>query len=384
MLITDAIIFYDNSALMRGAGQRRRRVCFHALKDWKVSIVNKKDYYVVLGVSKNASDDEIKKAYRKLAKKYHPDMNPGDESAKKKFEEVSEAYAVLSDPKKRQQYDTYGFSDDNADGTGGFGNYHFSGQDAEDIFNSIFGNLFHGGNGGIHFSTAGSGFGGTGFDANAYSNGYSGFSDFGSFGGFGNFSGKSAGSRQAEYGNLDLHADLNVSFREAALGCTKNIQLKDQNGSGHMQTLEVRIPAGMEDGKSLRLRGRGMKNRNGSSGDLFLKIHVQPDSEYTRQGQDIYTSVRIPYVRAVLGGDVSMPTLYGDVVCRVPAGTQSGSKIRLRGKGTPSPGRPNSHGDEYVTINIEVPKNLSPEERSKLEEFDALYRRNHGSAGFAG
>ena len=220
----------------------------------------KRDYYEVLGVDKNADDAALKKAYRALAKKYHPDMNPGDKEAEKKFKEASEAYAVLSDPEKRRQYDQFGHAafDGGAGGAGGFGGfdfgqggnggyheYHFENGnmgDMGDIFGDIFGNMFHG--------KSSSGFGGQsrGFDSQ-------GFHSQGDFGGFGGRSAQAKGS--------DLHSEVTVSFEDAAFGCDKMLRLSDPSGNGAVQTLKVHIPAGIEDGKSIRLKGKGNPGFNG-------------------------------------------------------------------------------------------------------------------------
>ena len=342
-----------------------------------------KDLYAVLGVDRTADDKKLKSAYRKLAKKYHPDANPGNKDAEQKFKDVGEAYAILSDPEKRKLYDTYGYAafdgsgpapGSGAGGPGGyqyyttnggngFQSFHFSGQDAEDLFRSVFGDMF-GSSGGSGFGggrfSGGSGFGGFGFD---------------DLGGSGAFSGRS--SRAARQQSLDLTSSLTVSFRDAALGATKRIQLQDPSATGSkasLTTLEVKIPAGIEEGKKIRLRGRGMAGADGKKGDLLIEIHIDPDSEYTRDGLNLYTSAQIPYSTAVLGGEAMLPTLHGMVSCKIPAGIQSGSKIRLKEKGIHTEGRVPKKGDEFVEIRIAVPRNISPAARKKLEEYAALVR----------
>lgn len=343
----------------------------------------KRDYYEVLGIDKKADEKEIKKAYRKLAKKYHPDTNPGDKEAEQKFKEVTEAYNVLSDTEKKKLYDQFGFAafDEtggaraggaagsgfygNAGGSGGFGTgsfrdadgtyheFHFDGGDMGDmgdIFGGMFGNMFQGG--------AKGGFRG----------------GFGQQGGF---------RQQASYKGEDLHADITVGFDEAAFGCDKVIQLQAADGLGNVQSLSVHIPAGIDEGKSVRLRGKGHPGfGGGESGDLLLKVHIAPKKGYERKGMDVYTTAEIPFTTAVFGGEVSFPTLYGNVVCKVPAGTQSGKKIRLRGKGIVSMKDGKVHGDQYVTIQIEVPspQSLSAEERQKLKEYEELGKKRRGQA----
>ena len=341
----------------------------------------KKDLYEVLGVDRSADDKKLKSAYRKLAKKYHPDANPGDKEAEAKFKDVGEAFAILSDPEKRKLYDQYGFAAFDGSGAGqgagpggyqyysggnggGYQSFHFSGQDAEDLFRSMFGDMFGGG---------GSGFSGSSFTNGDFS-GFSGYSDMGAGGSGRRFTGRR--SRAADRLSLDLNSSLTVSFRDAALGATKRIQLQatgaDGTAKGDLSTLEIKIPSGIEEGKKIRLRGRGMTAADGRKGDLLIEIHIDPDSAYTRDGLNLYTSAQIPFATAVLGGEAKLPTLYGDVSCKIPAGIQSGSKIRLREKGIHVEGRSPKKGDEFVEIRIAVPRNVSPEARKKLEEFSAL------------
>ena len=340
-----------------------------------------KDLYGVLGVERTADDKKLKSAYRKLAKKYHPDANPGDKDAEQKFKDVGEAYAILSDPEKRKLYDTYGYAA--FDGTGGpapgggaggpggyqyystggpggYQSFHFSGEDAEDLFRSMFGDIFGSSGRSGSRRTGSSGFGGFGFG---------GFDDD-------SFGGQSYGGRRAaRQQSLDMTSSLTVSFRDAALGATKRIQLQDPAATGSkaaLTTLEVKIPAGIEEGKKIRLRGRGMAGADGKKGDLLIEIHIDPDSEYTRDGLNLYTSAQIPYSTAVLGGEAMLPTLYGSVSCKIPAGIQSGAKIRLKEKGIHTEGKSPKKGDEYVEIRIAVPRNISPAARRKLEEYAAL------------
>ena len=316
----------------------------------------KRDYYEVLGVSKDADDATIKKAYRQLAKKYHPDMNPGDKEAEIKFKEASEAYAVLSDADKRRQYDQFGHAafDGSAGAGGGYGGFDFNGADFGDIFGDIFGNMFHGQkNSG--YSRQSSGFGGQGFHSG--------------------FGGSGFGGHTQEKGS-DLRSEVSISFEDAAFGCDKMIRLSDPSGSGS-QTLQVHVPAGIENGKSIRLKGKGNPGFNGGeAGDLLLKVNIQPKPGYERNGMDVYTTTEIPFTTAVFGGEAKVSTLYGDVICRIPEGAQTGRKIRLKGKGIVSMKNPSVHGDQYVTIRIQVPQNLSPEAKEKLREFQQVCRND--------
>ena len=337
----------------------------------------KRDYYDVLGVSRNADESQIKKAYRKLAKKYHPDTNAGNAEAEQKFKEVTEAYDVLGDREKRKMYDQFGHAafDQTAGAGAGYGNagagsggfwrtgfwrtyssggpgggyqeYHFEGGNMDDIFGDIFGDIFnHGsGTGGGGRSSRSSGFGGSGFRGGSF---------------------PQKGS--------DVHADVTVGFDEAAFGCDKVVRLQDPTGrSGGVQSLQVHIPAGIDTGKSIRLKGKGMPGANGGeAGDLFLKVTVVPKPGYERKGCDVYTTVSIPYTTAVFGGEAVVGTLYGNVVCKIREGTQSGTKIRLRGKGIVSVNNPSVRGDQYVTVQISIPRQLSPEAKQKLREYEAV------------
>lgn len=340
----------------------------------------KRDYYEVLGIDRNADAAAIKKAYRKLAKKYHPDTNNNNPNAEKMFKEVTEAYSVLSDPEKKKMYDQFGHAAfDQSGQSGGYqnayqgfngngGNYqefHFEGDmgDMGDIFGNMFNDMFRGGS--------------SGFDGFRDS-GQSGFHGF-SGGKRSRYSGRSYGPHftgdkgfwqsNGSYSNRgeDLHAEVTISFDDAVYGCDKTLSLQDERGV--RQSLQVHIPAGIDSGQSIRLRGKGMPGQNGENGNLLLKINVENKAGIERKGMDIYTTVNIPYTTAVFGGEARVHTLYGDVVCKVKPGTQSGSKIRLKGKGVVSMKDSAVHGDHYVTVQIEVPRHLSPKARQKLMEY---------------
>ena len=354
----------------------------YSKKGMVICMAAKQDYYELLGVAKNADATAIKKAYRKLAKKYHPDTNAGDPAAEQKFKDVTEAYTILSDPEKRKLYDQFGhaafdgsmpeggayqYSGAGAGQNGGYQEFHFNGADMGDMFGDIFGDMFHGrsngggrsysfhsdGNGGFHqYYSNGSGAGGFGQDGH--------FGDFGSSGGFGRGQFRQKGS--------DIHADVTVSFDDAAFGCEKMIHLQD--GNGQIQSLKVNIPAGIDTGKTVRLKGKGNPGFNGGeAGDLLLKVTVGDRAGFERKGMDVYTNITIPFTTAVLGGEAVVPTLTGNVVCSIRPGTQSGSKIRLRGKGIVSMKDKNIHGDEYAVVQIQVPKNLNETAKEKLREF---------------
>ena len=328
----------------------------------------KRDYYDVLGIDRNADEKTIKKAYRKLAKKYHPDTNANNPEAADRFKEVNEAYDILSNPEKKKLYDQFGHAafEAGADpgagadaGTGGFGGFHggtngsyqefhFNGEDMDDIFGDIFGNMFHGNHSGR------SGFGGSRGNYSHFGGGFGGFHQQ-------NFSQKGS----------DVKASINVTFDEAAFGADKRISLSSPDGSsGAPQTLQVHIPAGIDTGKSIRLKGKGMPGTGGGEpGDLLLKVTVGTRPGYERKGSDVYTTVSIPYTTAVFGGEATVPTLYGNVVCKIREGMQSGSRIRLRGKGIVSMKNPSVRGDQYVTIQIQVPQNLNYTAKEKLHEY---------------
>ena len=353
----------------------------------------KRDYYDVLGIQKNADEKEIKRAYRKLAKKYHPDTNAGNKQAEERFQEITEAYNVLSDSEKRKLYDQYGFAafDENMGAGGAYGyggsgagggwsqrgfhsgnggqytEFHFEGQDMDDIFGNIFGDMFGGGSGrrsGYGFGrNAGGAQGGSAYGGGAYgSSTYDGSPFRGSFQGKGR----------------DVESELTISFEEAAFGCTKRLSFE----GGRNQSLEVRIPAGIDEGQSVRLKGKGYPGTGKiPAGDLLLKVHIAAKPGYERKGMDVYTTENIPYTTAVLGGEAVFHTLYGPVKCRIPAGSQTGSKIRLRQKGIVSMRDSSVHGDAYVTIQIAVPKNITPQEKKILQELQELQDVKHRAAG---
>ncbi len=367
-------------------------------------MADKRDYYEVLGVSKGASDDEIKKAYRATAKKYHPDLHPGDKEAEAKFKEASEAYEVLSDADKKSKYDRFGFAgvDPNyGAGAGGFGG--MGGFDDFDL-------------GGIFDSFFGGGFGGMGGNAR----------------------------RNQPRKGESLQSTVILSFEEAAFGCKKTIEINRTekctdcdgsgaakgtsaetcsvcHGSGTVKTaqrtplgvfqstspcsacrgtgkiiknpckvchgqgnvtmrrkIEVKIPEGIDDGQTISLRGQGSAGVNGGpAGDLFVTVQLRPHPIFTRRGNDVMCDVPISFTQATLGAEIEVATIDGKVSYTVPEGTQSGTVFRLRGKGIPVlNGR--GRGDHYVKVNVEVPKNLSKQQKDILRQFDeALSPENH-------
>ena len=374
-------------------------------------MAEKRDYYEVLGLGKNATDAEIKSAYRKLAKKYHPDLNPGDKTAEEKFKEVNEAHDILSDPEKRKRYDQFGFAgvDPNygagQGGGAGFGGFGAGGVDLGDIFGDIFG---------------------------------------GGFGGFGGFGGSSRANPNAPRKGHDIQASVILTFEEAAHGCSKKITLNRQqtcpdcNGSGceagsspetctqcggrgyvvtqqrtpfgvmqsqqpcphcggrgtiiknpckicrgtgktsARKTLEVKIPAGIDDDQNIALRGQGDAGSNdGPAGDVIVHVTVKRDAVFERDGYDVYVRVPITYSQAVLGAEIEVPTVDGKVAQRIPEGTQSGTKFRLRGQGIQYlNGR--GRGDQYVIVEVEIPKKLNRTQREALKAFeDSLKDENY-------
>ncbi len=358
---------------------------------------SKRDYYEVLGVDKSASDDELKKAYRKLAKKYHPDLNPGDATAEKKFKEVNEAYEILSNKEKRARYDQFGHAgvDPNFGASGGGYGGGFEGFGGFDDLGDIFGSIFGGGFGG----------------------------------------GRTRNPNAPRRGN-DTSAVINLSFEEAALGCKKDIkftkidncsdcggtgcekgtnasscpvchgtgrveqvqrtpfgQIKTQgicnncNGSGkiidhpchtcagkgrirHTVQKTVDVPAGIDDGQVINLRGGGDAGINGGpSGDLRVNVNVRPHPIFTRDRYDVYCDIPITFTQAALGDEITVPTLYGNVKFQIHEGTQPGDEFKLRGKGIQ---RLNyaGKGDQYVKIKVEVPRGLSKDQKEKLKAFE--------------
>ena len=369
---------------------------------------SKRDYYEVLGVGRDADDAALKKAYRVLAKKYHPDMNPGDAEAEKKFKEASEAYAVLSDPDKRRQYDQFGHSAFDGGGAGGFGGFDFNGADFSDMFGDIFGDLFGGGRRG----------------------------------------GRSNGPMKG----ANIRKSIRISFEEAVFGCTKELDvvLKDPcatcNGTGakpgtspetcpkcggkgqvvytqqsffgtvqNVQTcpncggsgkvikerctscagtgytsakkkIQVTIPGGIDNGQSVRIRDKGEPGTNGGPrGDLLVEVNVSRHPIFQRQDMHIFSTVPISFAQAALGADIRVATVDGDVIYSVKPGTKTDTKVRLKGKGVPSLRNPQVRGDHYVTLVIQTPDKLSPEAKEALRKFDALagntLNQENGGAG---
>lgn len=311
----------------------------------------KRDYYEVLGVERTADNSTIKKAYRKLAKKYHPDTNKGNQQAEEKFKEATEAYAVLSDLEKRKIYDQFVFEQENPNGN--YQEYHFNESDMEDILENIFGSGFAG----SYAGGFGHGFYGDDFQSNGFHRSYE--------------------YQTKPQDGEDIWTEIEIDFMEAVNGCEKMIHLNRRDGK--TQTLKVRIPAGIDSGQSVRLQGKGgLGSRGGRTGDLFLKVKVKEKAGFERKGNDVYITARIPYTTAYFGGESIVPTLNGEVLCKIASCTQSGTKIRLKGKGIVSMKNPDVYGDLYVIVQIDVPRNLSRRAQQKLKEFEMIIREEQG------
>lgn len=357
----------------------------------------KRDYYEVLGISKGASEDEIKKAYKKMARKYHPDLNPGDKEAEERFKEVGEAYEVLSDPGKKDRYDRFGFAGvDPNFGGGGFGGGGFEGSFDFGDLNDIFGSFFGGG-----------GFGG----------------------------GTRRANPNAPQPGRNVETAVTIDFIEAAFGCKKEISVdrmercntcnasgcapgtspetcgecrgtgqvqvrrqtpfgsmtssapcarcggrgkiirqpcKDCHGAGMIRRnkkIEASIPAGIDHGQRISLQGQGHAGKNGGpAGDILITVNVRPHEIFQRQGSSVYCDKAVTFAQATLGAEIDIPTIDGNVRYDLPEGTQSGARFRLRGKGIPFLGN-RGRGDQYVTVYIETPKNLTREQKDALRKF---------------
>jgi DnaJ-class molecular chaperone len=315
-----------------------------------------KDYYSTLGVPKSASESEIKKAYRKLARKYHPDLNPGDKAAEANFKQVNEAHEVLGDPEKRKKYDELGanwrayenapppgaggFPGGTGFGTGGGASYRtMTPDEVQEMFGEAdpFSDFFH--------------------------------TFFGGAAARGPARGRSARPRRGR----DVEHGVDLTLEEVLSGANRRLTI---NQDGRSRTVDVRIPAGVREGSKVRAAGEGEPAPpGGTAGDLFLVVHILPHTRFERRGQDLHTKVRIPVVTAVLGGEVPVDTLNGSSLrLRVPELTSSGRVFRLRGHGLPRAGKPDERGDMFATAEILVPATLSPTER---EHYEALRKLAH-------
>ena len=342
-----------------------------------------RDFYDILGVKKTASEDEIKKAYRKLARKYHPDVNPENKEAEAKFKELSEAYAVLSDKEKRQQYDTYGKA---AFGAGGAGAGPFAGG-ANPFGGQGFSFDFDFGDFARRASRGGGGRtrrGGTGD-----------FSDM-----FSDLFGGAGGASQMSFRGDDVAAETTIDFRDALFGTTLQLGMPRQhecpvchglgNVSGKLcsrchgtglvaehDSVKVKIPEGVKDGQKIRLRGKGNAGSNGApAGDLIVTIHVRPHPFFERRGDDIHTEIPITVTEAIRGAEIEVPTIHGNVRAKIPAGTQGGQTFRLSGKGVKK--AKGGSGDHFYRVQIVVPKNVPA--NAKVDELDQYYESDPRSA----
>ncbi len=355
-------------------------------------MADKRDYYEVLGVSRDASADDIKKAYRTLGKKYHPDANPGDKQAEEKFKEVGEAYAVLSDPDKRRQYDQFGHQAFENGGMGGAGGFDFNSMDFTDLFGDLFGGMFGGGsrrasNGPmkganlrarvrITFDEAMKGVDkeleinlkeecenchGTGAKPGTQATTCS----------------KCGGKGQVAYTQQTLFGiSRSIQACPDCRGTGKIIKDKCPNcyGSGYIskrKKIQVSIPAGIDDGQSIRIAGKGEPGENGGPrGDLLVEVSVAEHPIFQRDDMNIFSTAPMSFATAALGGEIRISTIDGDVVFDVKPGTQTETRIRLKGKGVPSLRDKNVRGDHYVTLVVQVPTKLNSEQRELLRKFD--------------
>lgn len=323
----------------------------------------KRDYYQILGVSRNASEKEIKQAYRRLARKLHPDLNPGDKSAEARFKEINAAYEVLSNPEKRQKYDQFGDQ------------WEYAEQFAK-----------AGGRQGVRWDF---GQGGTGYE-------YGEASDFGDiFSSLFGDAGMRSRARRGPQRGQDIESPIEVSLEEAYHGSTRVIELQGQEpctacgGTGRVgdrvctmcggagakvipRRLEVKIPAGVKDGSRIRIAGEGVPGRaGGSKGDLYLVVRVLPHTVFERKGDDLYAEVSVPLATAILGGEIILPSLNGSLSLKIPAETQNGKVFRLAGKGMPRLGDAN-YGNLFAKVRVILPTNLTEEERKLFEKLRSL------------
>ena len=356
-------------------------------------MAEKRDYYEVLGIDRGADDSAIKSAYRKLAKKYHPDVNPGDKEAEKKFKEATEAYGVLSDPQKRQQYDQFGHAafEQGGGGAGGFGG--FGGADMGDIFGDIFGDLFGGGgrrrpNNGpmkganvraaVHITFEEAVFGcEKELDLNLKDACNTCHGTGAKPGTSPETCPKCHGSGQVVYTQQSMFGTIqNVQTCPECQGTGKVIKEKctDCRGTGFVSSrkkIKVTIPAGIDNGQSIRIRDKGEPGLNGGPrGDLMVEVIVARHPIFQRQDMNIFSTAPITYAQAALGGEVRISTVDGDVMYDVKPGTQTDTKVRLKGKGVPSLRNKNVRGDHYVTLVVQVPTKLNEEAKEALRKFD--------------
>ncbi len=311
-----------------------------------------KDYYKILGVSKGATQDEIKKAYRKLAVKYHPDKNPDNKEAEEKFKNVAEAYEVLKDPEKRKHYDELGanwkYYQQHGTGTGGYDWSQSGGRGRQSYggFTGDYGDLF--GNG-------------------------SGFSDF-----FESFFGGGFGNRQtyssqgfSSFKGQDYEAQVNILLEEAYYGTSKVLKLDGKK-------IRIKLKPGIEDGQTLKIPGKGGAGiQGGPAGDLYLKVQVQNNTAFERKGDDLYVEVPVDLYTAVLGGKTSLTTMKGRVNINVPQGTENGKVLRMKGLGMPRYKKPEQHGDLYAKISVTLPNNLTAEEIELFTKLKAIREGYH-------
>ena len=310
------------------------------------------DYYKVLGVERNATQDDIKKAYRKMARKYHPDLNKDDPNAKDKFQEINEANEVLSDPEKRKKYDEYGEHWKHADE---FKAEREAYQRAQE----------RGGQSAYWYSENGDDFmGGFGGNAHGFGGNASGFSDFfEQLFGHGASSGRSGRGYNMMSRGGDIEAQMNLSLREAAVTHKQTFSVNGEN-------LRITIPAGIADGQMIKLKGHGEKGSNGApDGDLYITFQIAPDPNFKREGDDLFTDVDIDLYTAVLGGSVNVNTIDGMVKLKVNPGTQNDTKVRLRGKGFPVYKKEGTFGDLIVTYHVDIPTSLSEKQKELFTQL---------------
>jgi curved DNA-binding protein len=321
-----------------------------------------KDYYSTLGVAKTATEKEIKQAFRKLARKHHPDVNPGDKSAESRFKEINEAYEVLGDPDKRKKYDELGANwrmYEQAGAPGGPGAGPQGGA-----WNVNFGGGTPGG-GGFRTMTEEEMrdmFG----DADPFSDFFHTF-----FGGARGAEPRAGRSRRAPSKGRDFEDEIQLDLEDAYRGATRRLTIKQD---GNTRTVDVRIPPGVGEGSRVRIAGEGEHGASGAqSGDLYLRVRLAPHQKFERKGKDLYTHVPVPLTTAVLGGEVEVATLSGKPLrLKVPPTTQNGQVFRLRGHGMPVVGKPDERGDLYATVDVQLPRQLTPEERTHFEELQKL------------